>query len=158
NEVRADTQRAIELAPALADGYVALSNLELGLLNLSAADQACVHALALAPSNDLALNYCSWLAVAFGDSDTGIALARRGVAADPLNAVTYRALGVALLYSRRYSEAAAAYQKAIALDPENASDAYYQRGRSYYSAGDLSEALASCEVKPDDWYSLVCEA
>src|SRR5262249_42930223 len=97
-------------------------------------------------------------AVAFGHPDTGIALARRGVAADPLNAVTYRALGVALLYSRRYSEAAAAYQKAIALDPENASDAYYQRGRSYYSAGDLSEALASCKVKPDDWYSLVCEA
>jgi TolB-like protein/tetratricopeptide (TPR) repeat protein len=157
-DVRRDAERAIELASGLADGYVALSNLEAGLLNLSAADQACTHALALAPNNDQALNYCSWLAVAFGHADAGIALARRGVAADPLNAVSYRALGIALLYSRRYSEATAAYQNSIALDPEHADNDYWERGRSYYSAGDLPEAQASCEVKPDYWYSLVCKA
>jgi TolB-like protein len=156
--VRKDAERAIELAPGLADGYVALSNLEAGVLNLSAADQACTHALALAPSNDLALNYCSFLAVAFGRADTGITLARRCVAADPLNALSYRALGDALQYSRRYSEATAAYQNSIALDPEHADHAYWQRGRSYYSAGNLPEARASCEVKPDYWYSLVCKA
>ena len=155
---REDVERAIELAPGLADGYVALSNLEVGLLNLSAADRACTHALALAPSNDLALNYCSWLAVAFGRSDDGITLARRCVAADPLNALSYRALGDALQYARRYSEATAAYQNSIALDPEHADHAHWERGRTFYSAGNLPEARASCEVKPDYWYSLVCQA
>jgi TolB-like protein/tetratricopeptide (TPR) repeat protein len=156
--VRKDAERAIELAPDLPDGYVALSNLEQGLLNLSAADQACTHALALAPSNDQALNYCSWLAAAFGRADAGITLARRCVAVDPLNARSYRALGDALQYSRRYGEATAAYQDSIALDPEHADHAYWQRGRSYYLAGNLSEAQASCEVKPDYFYSLVCKA
>ena len=156
--VREDVERATKLAPGLADGYVALSNLEMGLLNLSAADQACAQALALAPSNDLALNYCSWLKVAFGRADDGITLARRYVAADPLNALSYRALGDTLQYSRRYSEATAAYQNSIALDPEHADHVYWQRGRSYYSAGNLPEARASCEVKPDYWYSLVCKA
>jgi TolB-like protein/tetratricopeptide (TPR) repeat protein len=158
--VRSDAERAIELAPGLADGYVALSNLEVGLLNLSAADQPCTHALALAPGNDLALNYCSWLAVALGHADEGIALAHRGVAADPLNPASYRALGMVLLSSRRYSEAAAAFQNAIALDPENAGDGYdyWQLGVSYYLVGELPEARASCEVKPDYWYSLVCKA
>ena len=139
--VRRDAERSIELAPGLADGYVALSNLELGLLNLSAADQACTHALALAPSNELALSYCSYLSVVFGRADAGITLARRGVAADPLNALSYRALGDALQYSRRYSEAIAAYQNSIALDPEHADHAYWQRGRSYYSAGKLPEPI-----------------
>jgi tetratricopeptide (TPR) repeat protein len=156
--VREDADRAIELAPGLPDGYVALSNLEVGLLNLSAADRACTRALALAPSNDQALNYCSWLAVAFGRADSGITLARRCVAVDPLNALSYRALGDALRYSRRYSEATAAYQDSIALDPEHADHAYWQRGSSYYLAGNLPEAQASCEVRPDYFYSLVCKA
>jgi TolB-like protein/tetratricopeptide (TPR) repeat protein len=156
--VREDAERAIELAPDLADGYVALSNLEVGLLNLSAADHACARALALAPSNDLALNYCSSLAVFFGRGDSGIALARRCVAVDPLNAHSYRALGDTLMYSRRYGEAAAAFQDSIALDPEHAEHAYWHRGASYYLAGKLSEAQASCEVRPDYFYSLVCRA
>jgi TolB-like protein/tetratricopeptide (TPR) repeat protein len=154
--VRKDAERAIEIAPDLADGYVALSNLEVGLLNLSAADRACTHALALAPSDDEALNYCSWLAVVFGRTDAGITLARRCVALDPLNPRSYRALGVALLYSRHYSEATAAYQDSIALGPEDHD--YWARGMSYYLADNLSEAQASCEVKPEAWYSLACKA
>ena len=156
--VREDADRAIELAPDLPDGYVALSNLHEGLLNLSAADQACTRALALAPSNGQALNYCSWLAISFGRVDSGITFARRGVAVDPLSPISYSALGDALKYSRRYSEAIAAYQDSIALDPEHADHVYWQRGSSFYLAGNLPEAQASCEVKPDDFYSLVCQA
>ncbi|MBV8146893.1 MAG: TIR domain-containing protein [Gammaproteobacteria bacterium] len=155
---REDAQRAIELAPGLADGYVALSNLEVGLANFAAGDRACTHALTLAPSDVVVLNYCSWLAVAFGRADAGIAFARRSVVADPLSTLSYRALGDALYYSRRYGEATAAYQSAIDLDPEHASHFYYLRGRSYYSAGNLPEARASCEVKPEYWYSWVCQA
>ena len=156
--VREDAGRAIELAPGLADGYVALSNLETGVLNLSAADEACTRALALAPNNEEALNYCSWLPVAFGRADAGITLARRCVAVDPLNAHCYRALGDALHYSRHYREAIATYDDLIALEPAHADYARWQRGSSYYLAGDLSEARASCEVRPDNFYASVCRA
>jgi TolB-like protein/tetratricopeptide (TPR) repeat protein len=156
--VRADAERAIELAPGLPEGYVAISNLEEGLLNLAAADQACNRALALAPNNDQVLNYCSGLAALFGRADPGVTLARRCVAVDPLNPLSYQALGYALMSARRYSEAAAAYQDSIALDPEHADYAYSKLGVSYYLAGNLSEAQTSCQVRPDYFYSLVCKA
>ena len=156
--VRADAGRAIELAPALSDGYVARSNLESGLLRFSAADEACTRALALAPSNEGALYYCSQLGAWLGRGEAAINLARRGVALDPLNPRSYRALGDALRAARRYDEAVAAYQASIAVDPEHANDAYTLRGWSYYLAGHLSEAQSSCEVIPDYVPSLVCQA
>jgi TolB-like protein len=156
--VRADAQRAIELAPGLPEGLVAISNLEQGLLNLATADQACTRALTLAPNNDQVLSYCSGLAASFGRADPGVTLARRCVAVDPLNPLSYQALGYALMSTRRNSEAVAAYQDSIALDPRHADYAYAKLGVSYYLTGNLSEARTSCEVRPDYFYSLVCKA
>jgi TolB-like protein len=156
--VRSDAARAIELAPGLAAGYVALSNLESGLLNFPAADQNCARALALAPSNDQVIYYCSQLAGAFGRADAAIALARRGIALDPLNPRSYQALGDALRLARRYQDAIAAYQQSIAIDPEHADYAYAALGVSYYLAGNAPAGLASCEVRPKYGRSLVCTA
>jgi len=158
NGVRSDAARAIELAPGLAAGYVAMSNLESGLLNFPVADEACTRALALAPGNDEVLYYCSQLAAWFGHADAAIALANRGVALDPLNPRSYRALGDALRFARRYEEAVAAYQRSISLDPEHADYAYAALGVSYYLAGNIPAALASCETRPDYARSLVCKA
>ena len=116
--VRADAERAIALAPSLADGYVALSRLEQGSLKLEAADQACSRALALGPGNVRVLYECSLLAVYLGHADTAISGARHGVALDPLNPLSHRALGDTLRYARRYEEAIAAYQASIAADPK----------------------------------------
>ena len=156
--VRADAERAIALAPSLADGYVALSRLELGSLKLEAADQACARALALGPGNVRVLYDCSLLAVYLGHADTAISGARHGVALDPLNPLSHRALGDTLRYARRYEEAIAAYHASIAADPENAAEAYALRGLSYYLAGNLSLAQSSCEVRPDSFRNRVCRA
>ena len=155
---RADAQRAIALAPGLADGYVALSLLEQGLLKLKAANQACARALAVGPGNVRVLYECSLLAVYMGHTDTAISGARHGVALDPLNPLSHRALGDTLRYARRYEEAIAAYQASIAADPEHSTDAYSRRGLSFYSAGDLSAAQSSCEARPDSFRSRVCLA
>jgi TolB-like protein/tetratricopeptide (TPR) repeat protein len=157
-KARADAERAIALAPSLAEGYVALSSLEMGLLNLGAADQACARALALAPGNDRVLDDCSLLAVYLGHSDTAISGARHGVALDPLNPLSHRALGDTLRYARRYDEAIAAYQASIAADPEHSAETYALRGLSYYLAGNLSSAQSSCEVMPDAFRNRVCRA
>jgi TolB-like protein/tetratricopeptide (TPR) repeat protein len=155
---RADAERAIALAPSLADGYVALSRIEQGSLKLEAADQACVRALALGPGNVGVLYECSLLAVFLGHAATGISDARRGVALDPLNPLSHRALGDTLRYARRYEEAIAAYQASIAADPEHSAETYALRGLSYYLAGNLSSAQSSCEVMPDTFRNQVCRA
>ena len=155
---RADAQRAIALAPGLADGYVALSLLEQGLLKLEAANQACARALAVGPGNVRVLYECSLLAVYMGHTDTAISGARHGVALDPLNPLSHRALGDTLRYARRYEEAIAAYQASIAADPEHSTDAYSRRGLSFYLAGNLSAAQSSCEARPDSFRSRVCLA
>jgi TolB-like protein/tetratricopeptide (TPR) repeat protein len=156
--IRSDAERAIALAPSLADGYVALSRLEQGSLKFEAADHACARALALGPGNIRVLHECSLLAVYLGHADTAISGARHGVALDPLNPLSHRALGDTLRYARRYKEAIAAYQASIAADPENAAEAYALLGLSYYLAGSLSQAQSSCEARPDSFRSRVCRA
>ena len=155
---RADAERAIALAPSLADGYVALSRIEQGSLKLEAADQACVRAVALGPGNVSVLYECSLLAVFLGHADTAISDARHGVALDPLNPLSHRALGDTLRYARRYEEAIAAYQASIAADPEHSAETYALRGLSYYLAGNLSSAQSSCEAMPDAFRNRVCRA
>jgi TolB-like protein len=155
---RADAQRAVALAPTLAEGHVALSRLESGLLHFAPADAACARALAVAPNNDRALYECSRLAGWMGHADASISSARRGVALDPLNPLTHRVLGDTLRTARRYTEAIAAYQDSIAVDPEHSAEAYARRGLSYFLLGDLPQAQSSCEAKPDYLESWVCQA
>ena len=155
---RADAERAIALAPALAEGYVALAALEAGLLDFAAAESACAHALAVAPGNDRALYQCSRLAGEMGHADAAISGARRGVALDPLNPASHRALGDTLRYGRRYDEAIAAYQDSIAVDPEHSAEAHARRGLAYLLAGNLTQAQSECEVKPDYYESWLCQA
>ena len=155
---RADAERAIVLAPSLADGYVALSRIEQGSLRLEAADQACARALALGPGNVQVLHECSLLAVYLGHADTAISGARHGVALDPLNPLSHRALGDTLRYARHYEEAIAAYQASIAADPEHSAETYALRGLSYYLVGKLSPAQSSCEATPDAFRNRVCRA
>jgi TolB-like protein/tetratricopeptide (TPR) repeat protein len=156
--VRTDAQRAIALAPTLAEGHVALSSLESGRMEFAAADAACERALAVTPNNDRALYECSRLAGWLGHVDAGISAARRGVALDPLNSLSHRALGDTLRAARRYPEAIAAYQDSIAMDPEHSEEAYARRGLSYFLAGDLTQAQSSCEAKPNYYESWVCQA
>jgi TolB-like protein/tetratricopeptide (TPR) repeat protein len=156
--VRADAHRTITLAPTLAEGHVALSSLESGLLEFAAADAACARALAVAPNNDRALYECSRLAGWLGHFDAGISAARRGVALDPLNPLSHRALGDTLRAAHRYQEAIAAYQDSIAMDPEHSAEAYARSGLSHFLAGDLAQAQSSCEAKPDYYEGWVCQA
>jgi TolB-like protein len=157
-KARADAERAIALAPELAEGHVALSSLQAGLLEFAAAEASCARALTVAPSNDRALYYCSRLTGELGHADAAISGARHGVALDPLNPLSHRALGDTLRYARRYDEAIAAYQDSIAVDPEHSAEAYARRGLSYYLAGNLAQARSSCEARPDYHESWECQA
>lgn len=156
--VRADAERAIALAPNSAEGYLAMSRLEQGTLQLEVADQACGHALALGPGNVQVLYECNLLAAYLGRVDSALAGVRHAVELDPLNPLSHRALGDVLRYARRYDEAVAAYQASIAAESEPSEEAYALRGFAYYLLGNLPAAQSSCEVRPDSFRGEVCRA
>jgi TolB-like protein len=153
-----DAQEAIALAPNLAEGHVALASyFEAGSQDFTRANEEYERALALAPGNVRVLQDYGTFAVAMGRTDTGIAAARRAVVLDPLNRDSHYNLGSSLYRARQNSEAIAALQDALALDPEDPFSLAF-RGLAYYALGDFENARASCESKPDDGLSQQCLA
>jgi serine/threonine-protein kinase len=157
-KARIDAERAIALIPDLGLAHAALAKFLLAsALDYPRASEESERALALAPGNAIVLYEYGQIAAYMGRSNTAIDIARRGVALDPLNLLSHRALGDALYFARRYNEAIVAYQDAIAADP-GPPDSYARRGLAYYALGSHQMARASCEMKPDHWESRVCLA
>jgi TolB-like protein len=157
-KARVDAERAIALAPGLGLAHAALARSLLALaLDYPHASEESERALALAPGDAIVLTEYSQQTAYMGRSNAAIDIARRGVALDPLNLLSYRALGDALYFARRYKEAIAAYQDGIAVDPAPA-ESYARRGLAYYALGSNQMAQSSCEMKPDHWESWLCLA
>ena len=97
--------------------------------------------------------FAAWM----GHFDAGVAATRRAVVLDPLARAAHTALGRSLYTGRRYEEAVAAFAEVISLEPEF-KGTYGIRGLAYYGLGDLQGARASCEAKPDYWFSQQCLA
>jgi TolB-like protein/Flp pilus assembly protein TadD len=155
----ADAQKAISIAPGLGDGHMVLGAVYLyGSFNFASANKELERAVALAPGNAVVLYEYARLAAYLGHIDAAVTAARRGATLDPLNLRTHRELGDMLLYARRYTEAVAAYQESITLDPEGALRDYAKQGVAYYLLGDLRAARTSCETKPDQLTSQLCLA
>ena len=157
DRAQADARKAIELAPDLAEGHLALGRLFEIRLDFAQASTEYERAMALAPGNAQVLRAYSTLARSMGHADAAITAARRAVVLDPLNVRGHVALGNVFLFSHHYEQAIATYQEALALDA-NFLETYGDRGLAYYALGDLRSALSSCETKPDFWVSQLCLA
>jgi serine/threonine-protein kinase len=157
-KARIDAERAIALAPDLGLAHAALARSLLALaLDYPHAMEESERALALAPGDAIVLTEYSQQAAYMGRSNAAIDTARKGVALDPLNLLSHRALGDALWFARRYKEAIVAYQDAIAVDP-GPPDSYARSGLAYYVLGDNQLARSTCEMKPVHWESWLCLA
>jgi TolB-like protein len=153
-----DARRSIALAPDLAEAHLALAeSYESGLLDFTRANDKYERALALAPGNARVLRDYSTFAVSMGRTEAGIAAARRAIVLDPLNRESHISLGQTLYWGRQYKEAVAAFQDALALDPDGPF-ASAARGLTYYELGSLGSARSSCEPKPAFWLSQICLA
>jgi len=158
DKAQSDAQRAMELAPDLAEAHLALGRiLATGSLDFARANAQYERAAALAPGDARILRAYGGFAAQMGRFDAGIASVRRAVLLDPLNRLAHQALGGALLIARRYNEAIAAYGDSLALDPDNP-PGLASRGLADYALGKLQDARASCEIKPDYWASQLCLA
>ena len=156
-KARVDAEQAIALAPDLGVAHAALGRYLQWALDYPRATEESERALALAPGNATVLYEYSQHATYMGQSNAAIDIARKGVALDPLNLLSHRALGDALWFARRYNEAIAAYQDAIVADP-GPPEPYARRGLAYYALGSDQKARSSCEMKSDHWESWLCLA
>ena len=158
DKAQSDARKAIALAPDLAEGHLALAlYFANGALDFSPANEEFERALALAPGNAQVLRLYGRFAVNMGRTGVGMATARRAVVLDPLSRDSHSDLGSTLYWARQNKEAIAAYQGALALDPEDPR-IHALLGVAYYALGDLQSARASCERKADYWESQWCLA
>jgi serine/threonine-protein kinase len=160
DRAHSDAQKAIALAPELADGHLARANAtEFGSLDFERAAEEYQRAMSLAPGNAAVVQAYGQFAVLIGRTDTGIAAARHAVLLDPLNPTSHRLLTNLLYIGRRFNEAIESSQVTLTLDPEN-TWVRGIRGTAYYARGDYQNALASCEKQPDkaNYHIKVCLA
>jgi TolB-like protein len=154
----ADAQQAIALAPELAEGHMAMGfYLANGALDLSQALDEFERARALANGGAAILRVSGVFAVMAGRTEAGLADLRRAATLDPLNALTHHLLGFGLYLAHRYEEARPSNAEAIRLDP-NLLRAYQYSGLTDYQLGDLTDALATCEARPNYWGTQWCLA
>jgi TolB-like protein/Flp pilus assembly protein TadD len=155
DKAQADARQALALAPDLAQAHLALALVSQATLNFTQAREAYERALALAPGNAQVLRMSGRFAAFMGHLDAGVAGTRRAVVLDPLARESHYLLGRALYDARRYEEAVAAFAETISLDPDY-KQAYAERGLAYFGLGDLESARASCETKPNFWFTQRC--
>jgi len=149
DKAQADAQRAVALAPELAQAHLALATVfELGTLDFTRANEEYERALVLAPGNAQVLRISGLFATYMGHIDAGLAAARRALVLDPLARDSHSVLGRALYAARRYDEAVAVLSEAISRDPR-AKAFYTYRGFAYYGLNDFESARASCENERD---------
>jgi TolB-like protein/Tfp pilus assembly protein PilF len=158
DKAQADANRAIELAPDLAEGHQALAwFFWSGSIDLTRVSEEYDRAVALAPRNALILGEYGVVAALTGRAETGITAARRAVVLDPLSPRTRWALGSTLYFAHRYDDAAATLKQAISLDPDHV-NANAFLGLSAYAQGDFQGAGAVCEGHRDSSANQWCLA
>jgi TolB-like protein/Tfp pilus assembly protein PilF len=146
----ADAHKTIALAPGIADGHLALASAYESLLEFTRAGEEYERALRLAPGHARVLRDYGNFAINMGISDSGLTMLRRAAAVDPLNYVSHMFLGNGLQTLRRYEEATAAFNQALALAPD-AADARTALGITQYLLGDPRAALSSCQRVDEDF-------
>ncbi len=158
DKAQADARQALGIAPDLAQAHLALAEVsEAGTLDFTQASEEYDRALALAPGDAQVLRISGAFAARMGHFDAALTAARRAVVLDPLARASHSVLGRALYLARRYEEAVAAWAEVISLAPDF-KVTYGERGLAYYGLADFERARASCETKPDFWYSQQCLA
>lgn len=151
-EAIAAARKAIELAPSMAEGHLALGfALFTGKLDIDGARLSYERAYQLGRGNaDTVLLYALYCSRAGRPEEAREAIAR-ALALDPLNPRTYRAAGSINYAARRYTEALAPLDKALKLNPKM-TNAHALKGNSLMQLGKLKEARAAFEAEPQSMF------
>lgn len=116
----AAADKAVALAPGLADGYAARGWMRSNFIwEWSGAQSDLERALAIDPSNSTVQRRYGQLLASQGRMGDAIVAIRKSVALDPLSGPPWSNLGYYLLAAGQYPEARQALQRALAINPES---------------------------------------
>jgi tetratricopeptide (TPR) repeat protein len=132
-------QRAQELAPDWAEARIGLGRAYLHEVTLLAARSQFESALRLSPGNAAARAYLGVVASKQGEYDRALRLLQPLAERFPEDPALQFDLGQVLFQLGNYEEAAAAFRRALAADPDNAA-AHYRLKRCYQHLRRVPEA------------------
>jgi TolB-like protein len=154
SEAVAAARRAVELAPDLAEGHLALGYaMFAGKLDIRGAWPSYQRAYRLGYGNaDIVLLYALYCSRAGRPSEAKAAV-ERAVLLDPLNPRAFRAQGSVAYAARRYADALAPLGRALQLNPKM-TFAHSLAGNSLLGLGRTNDALKEFEAEPDAQFRL----
>jgi TolB-like protein len=154
SEAIAAARRAIELAPDLAEGHLALAYATFaGELDIRGAWPSYQRAYRLGYGNaDIVLLYALYCSRAGRPAEAKAAV-ERAVLLDPLNARAFRAQGSVAYAGRRYGDAMSPLRRALQLNPKMGF-AHSLAGNSLLGLGRTAEAIKEFEAEPEAQFRL----
>ena len=152
SKARTDAEKAVAIAPALAEAHAALGWVRFfidwkfaeGLSELKRAKE-------LSPANPTANDLLARVIVYLGRVDEAERQARHAVELDPLSVIAQGNLARVLLFAGKLDEADAAARKAAELQPASASSHRWQVVVAVLR-GDRETALREAQLEPDEGY------
>ena len=150
---REAAEKALAIAPGRPEGYHALGNFERFIAHdMPGAREQYAKGLRVAPNSADLLGASSAAELTIGLGEAALEHARQAERVDPRSVAAVRRVGSTLLVLRRYPEAIAALDRALALSPSNLNTIEY-RAMASLGQGDLAGArevlqTASKKVEP----------
>ena len=143
--------RAIELAPGLAVGHLALElSLQCDFGDLCNVEKTINTALELNAGNVFVQIEYARINCLMGNNKTSIPSARKALDLDPISVYANHFWGHVLYFARHYEEAIPAFRQALELDPHYPKPHYFI-AMSHYWLGDYRAALVEILKEPLDW-------
>ena len=150
-KAEAAANKAIELAPNLADAYMAMTWVLSSLKHdYVAAQQAINKALTLNPGNAEILMEFARGRCYQGHAEDAILAARRALDLDPVSLTANHFLGHILYFSRRYDEAIPALRRTLEMNPDYPKPHYFISMALFWQ-GDVEAAWEEIQQEPLDW-------
>jgi TolB-like protein/cytochrome c-type biogenesis protein CcmH/NrfG len=149
--IDAAAMRAIELAPAMADGYLALGLLlDIDFADPRSALDTLDTALRLNPGSVRVLNQYARITSQHRRHEDSIAAARKAAELDPVSVYAAHMFGHVLYFGRRYEEAIEACGHTLELDPHYPKPHYFA-AMSLHWLGRHEEAWREIQQEPLSW-------
>ncbi|MEY2538985.1 MAG: hypothetical protein QOG67_2725 [Verrucomicrobiota bacterium] len=148
-------QKALELAPELAEAHLALSNVLASTFHWADARTELNRALELNPNLAGAYDTSAWILAVFGRFDEALANEKKALELDPLNPAFNGNVGWTLYWARRYDEAMVQLSSNVELFPTDAFS-HFALGLCFLKKGNAVRAKVELQkaIELDDlpWY------
>ena len=155
---REDAERAIELDPNRAAGYLALAWVQMNRdWNWEGAELSLNKAAELEPGSAAVLRFRSFLCHSLGQLNEAIEFHKQAIALDPLLAGSHSYMAFLYYAAGQYENAEDEVQKALELNPQKTYD-HFTRGDILLARRRPLEALTEMEQEPAEIWRLTGEA